>query len=348
MISVLVIDDSPLVRQLLSHLLNDADDIKVVATAEDPYEARDLIKKLNPDVLTLDIEMPKMDGIAFLRNIMKLRPMPVVMVSTLTEKGAAVTLEALSIGAVDFISKPKSDLTNQLMGYKQELIDKVRLAYKSKVRPRSTAAPIAAKPPLTGEMFSNRLIAIGASTGGTEAIQSVLTQLPANTPPIVIAQHIPAAFSASFAKRLNSNCAMEVIEAQGGERLKAGTAYLAPGSAHMIIERKGSNLFTKLLDTEPVNRHKPSVDVLFNSVVECAAKSTIGVILTGMGKDGAKGLLNMKNKGSYTLAQDEASSVVWGMPGAAVELNAHHEQMHLDKIPQKLLFLLKTENSKAS
>ncbi|QFU20586.1 chemotaxis response regulator protein-glutamate methylesterase [Shewanella eurypsychrophilus] len=346
MINVLVIDDSPLVRQLLSHLLNDADDIKVIATAEDPYEARDLIKKFNPDVLTLDIEMPKMDGIAFLRNIMKLRPMPVIMVSTLTAKGAAVTLEALSIGAVDFISKPKSDLTNQLVHYKQELIDKVRLAYRSKVRPRATQ-PIVNKP-LSGVMFSNRLIAIGASTGGTEAIQSVLTRLPSNTPPVVIAQHIPAAFSASFAKRLDSHCVMKVIEAQGGELLKAGTAYLAPGNQHMIVVRKGSSLFTKLLDSEPVNRHKPSVDVLFDSVAQCAAKSTIGIILTGMGKDGAKGLLNLKQNGSYTIAQDEASSVVWGMPGAAVEIDAHHEQMHLDKIPQKLLFLLKAENSKAS
>lgn len=346
MINVLVIDDSPLVRQLLSHLLNDADDIKVIATAEDPYEARDLIKKFNPDVLTLDIEMPKMDGIAFLRNIMKLRPMPVIMVSTLTAKGAAITLEALSIGAVDFISKPKSDLTNQLIYYKQELIDKVRLAYKSKVRPLATQ--LTTNSPLSGAMLSNRLIAIGASTGGTEAIQSVLTRLPANTPPVVIAQHIPAAFSASFAKRLNGNCQMTVMEAQGGEKLEVGKAYLAPGNQHMIIERKGNLLFTKLLDSEPVNRHKPSVDVLFDSVAACAPKTTIGVILTGMGKDGAKGLLKMKKAGSYTIAQDEASSVVWGMPGAAVEIEAHHEQMHLDKIAQKLLLLLKTENSKAS
>ncbi|NRB22289.1 chemotaxis response regulator protein-glutamate methylesterase [Shewanella sp.] len=346
MISVLVIDDSPLVRKLLSHLLNNDDDIKVVATAEDPYEARDLIKKLNPDVLTLDIEMPKMDGIAFLRNIMKLRPMPVIMVSTLTAKGAAVTLEALSIGAVDFISKPRSDLTNQLMGYKQELIDKVRLAYKSKARPKSLSA--ATTKPLSGEMFSNRLIAIGASTGGTEAIQSVLMRMPSNTPPVVIAQHIPVAFSASFAKRLDNNCPMNVIQAQGGERLRPGTAYLAPGNMHMLIERRGGLLFTKLVDSDPVNRHKPSVDVLFNSVAETSAKSTIGMLLTGMGSDGAKGLLNLKNKGAYTIAQDEASSVVWGMPGAAVELDAHYELMHLDKIPQKLLFLLKTENSKAS
>ncbi len=340
MIKVLIVDDSPLVRQLLTHLLSDTPDITVVGAAEDPYEARALIKKFNPDVLTLDIEMPKMDGIAFLRNLMKLRPMPVVMISTLTEKGAAVTLEALSIGAVDFISKPKSDLTNKLMEYRDELIEKVRFAAKSKVRPTS---PIP-KPQLNTSPIrcsQNQLISIGASTGGTEAIQRLICQLPSDCPPIVIAQHIPAAFSASFAKRLDSHASMRVIEAQGGELLKSGTAYIAPGNAHLIIERRGGLLYTKLLDTEPVNRHKPSVDVLFDSVAQTAGKSALGVILTGMGKDGAKGLLNMKRCGAYTLAQDEASSVVWGMPGAAVELNANCEELHIDRIPEKLLSLMK-------
>jgi len=340
MIKVLIVDDSPLVRQLLTHLLSDTPDINVVGAAEDPYEARELIKKVNPDVLTLDIEMPKMDGIAFLRNLMKLRPMPVVMISTLTEKGAAVTLEALSIGAIDFISKPKSDLTTKLMEYRDELIEKVRFAAKSRVRP---TAPIPTPKLSTSptRYSQNQLIAIGASTGGTEAIQRLICQLPADAPPIVIAQHIPAAFSASFAKRLNSHASMRVIEAQGGELLKAGTAYIAPGSAHLIIEKRGGLLYTKLLDSAPVNRHKPSVDVLFDSVAQAAGKSALGVILTGMGKDGAKGLLHMKMSGSFTLAQDEASSVVWGMPGAAVELDANCDELHIDRIPAKLLSVMK-------
>ncbi|MBW8185342.1 protein-glutamate methylesterase/protein-glutamine glutaminase [Shewanella nanhaiensis] len=340
MIKVLVVDDSPLVRQLLTHLLSDAPDIKVVGTAEDPYEAREQIKRLHPDVLTLDIEMPKMDGIAFLRNLMKLKPMPVIMVSTLTEKGAAVTLEALSIGAVDFILKPKSDLTSRLMEYREELIEKIHFASKSTIRPHTPIPkPSSAKQKST--YSRNKVIAIGASTGGTEAIQRLICQLPHDISPIVIAQHIPAAFSTSFAKRLNSNASMTVIESQGGELLKPGTAYLAPGSAHLIVERKGMSLYTKLLDTDPVNRHRPSVDVLFDSVAESVGKSALGVILTGMGKDGAKGLLNMRNKGSFTVAQDEASSVVWGMPGAAVDIEASSEILHIDRIPQKILSLLK-------
>ena len=339
MIKVLIVDDSPLVRQLLTHLLSDAPGIRVVGTAEDPYVARDLIKKLHPDVLTLDIEMPKMDGIAFLRNLMKLKPMPVIMVSTLTEKGAAVTLEALSIGAIDFILKPKSDLTNRLIEYRDELIEKIHFASKSKIRPH-TAIPKPSVASAKASYSQSKVIAIGASTGGTEAIQRLICQLPSDISPIVIAQHIPAAFSTSFAKRLNNNASMTVIEAQGGELLTPGTAYLAPGCAHLVIERKGMSLYTKLLDTEPVNRHKPSVDVLFDSVAESVGKSALGVILTGMGKDGAKGLLNMKNKGCYTVAQDEASSVVWGMPGAAVDIKANSEVLHIDRIPAKLLSLL--------
>ncbi|QYK01514.1 protein-glutamate methylesterase/protein-glutamine glutaminase [Shewanella psychrotolerans] len=344
MIKVLVIDDSPLVRQLLSHMLNDAPDINVIATAEDPYEARTLIKQHNPDVLTLDIEMPKMDGIAFLRNLMKLRPMPVIMVSTLTHKGAEVTLEALALGAIDFISKPKADLTNTLLEYKDELIAKIRVANKSHVK-ATTKAPQIKPAQAHLSLKTDKVIAIGASTGGTEAIQRVITQLPANTPPIVIAQHIPAAFSLSFAKRLNSHAAINVIEAQGGETLEVGTAYLAPGNAHLIVEQRGGKLYTKLLETDPVNRHKPSVDVLFNSVAECIGQRAIGILLTGMGKDGAAGLLNLKKMGGYNLIQDQASSVVWGMPGAAAELNAQHENLHLDKISGRLIQLLNTAKS---
>lgn len=338
MVRVLVIDDSALVRQLLSHMLSQAEDIIVVGCAEAPYKAREMIKVLQPDVLTLDVEMPKMDGLAFLRNLMRLRPMPVVMVSSLTERGAEVTLEALSLGAVDFIAKPKQDLTNRLLDYQQELIDKVHLAAASHVTPQyGSSVPLCCDTKL-----KHRIIAIGASTGGTEAIQRVVAPLPANTPPIVIAQHIPAAFSASFARRLNQYASMEVIEAQGGERLTQGVAYLAPGHAHLVLERRGAHIYTRLLDTANVNRHKPSVDVLFNSIAEIAAKSAIGVILTGMGKDGAAGLLKMHQAGAHTIAQDEASSVVWGMPGSAVALNACNEQLPLVNIPARLLQLLTT------
>ncbi|MGI2258485.1 protein-glutamate methylesterase/protein-glutamine glutaminase [Shewanella sp. GXUN23E] len=340
MIKVLVVDDSALVRQLLTHMLSQAPDIEVVGTAEDPYEARDKIKLLNPDVLTLDVEMPKMDGIAFLRNLMKLRPMPVVMISTLTEKGAAITLEALSLGAVDYIAKPKNDLSNKLTEYQDELLEKIRLAARCRIR----ATPLVAKPAVEeGLKLKNRLIAIGASTGGTEAIAQVVSQLPENFPPIVIAQHIPAAFSASFARRLDSKSAMTVQEACGNEMLKQGNVYVAPGDKHLVVVRRGAHLYTMLQDTEPVNRHKPSVEVLFNSIANCAAKTTIGVMLTGMGKDGAEGMLNMMNQGAYTIAQDEASSVVWGMPGAVVDIGAAKEQQSLNKMASRLLQLLKVD-----
>lgn len=339
MIRVLIVDDSALVRKLLSHMLAQAEDIDVVGCAEDPYQARDMIKELNPDVITLDIEMPRMDGIAFLRNLMKLRPMPVIMIFTLTEKGAAVTLEALSLGAVDFISKPKHDLTNKLLDYQDELLEKVRQAAVSRVRALSAPPPESES---SGKL-KNRVIAIGASTGGTEAIQRLISRLPANFPPVVIAQHIPAAFSASFAKRLDLNSQMQVVEAIGNEQLKVGNVYIAPGHAHLVIRRVGAHFRTAILDTDPVNRHKPSVDVLFHSVAEVAGRAAVGVILTGMGRDGAQGLLHMREQGAYTIAQDEDASVVWGMPGSSVELGAACEQLHLDKIAPKLLSLLKSD-----
>ncbi|MGL4476214.1 MAG: protein-glutamate methylesterase/protein-glutamine glutaminase, partial [Shewanella sp.] len=317
MIKVLVIDDSALVRQLLTHMLEQADDICVVGGAENPLQARDMIKTLAPDVLTLDIEMPKMDGIAFLRNLMRLRPMPVIMISTLTEKGAAITLEALSIGAIDFIAKPKNDLQNSLPTYQAELLEKVRQAACCRIRPKMPVTPIIST---HNAKLKNRLVAIGASTGGTEAIAELISTLPANFPPVVIAQHIPAAFSASFARRLDTKCAMSVHEAVGGELLKPGFVYVAPGDKHLTIIRRGTHFYTELLDTDPVNRHKPSVEVLFNSVAECAGQQSIGVMLTGMGKDGAQGLLAMKEQGSHNICQDEATSVVWGMPGAAVAI----------------------------
>lgn len=338
MIKVLVIDDSALVRQLLSHMLSQAADIEVVGCAEDPYQAREMIKQLRPHVLTLDIEMPKMDGLAFLRNLMRLRPMPVIMVSTLTEQGASATLEALALGAIDFIPKPKNDLANRLKDYQDELTDKIRLAAKSKAQIPAQLPKLV--PPIK-DQFQDSILAIGASTGGTEAIQRIISQLPANSPPIVIAQHIPPAFSASFAKRLNGYTDIKVIEAKGSEQLLPGHAYLAPGNVHLAVQRRGRNYYTQIIDTEPVNRHKPSVDVLFNSIAECVGITSLGLILTGMGKDGAQGLLAMKKMGAHTLAQDEASSVVWGMPGAAVAIEAHCEQISIDNIPNRLLALMR-------
>ncbi|NKF52135.1 chemotaxis response regulator protein-glutamate methylesterase [Shewanella sp. WXL01] len=340
MIKVLVIDDSALMRKLLSHMLEQAEDIEVVGTAEDAYQAREQIKKLNPDVITLDVEMPKMDGLAFLRNLMRLRPMPVVMVSSLTEKGAAVTLEAMELGAVDFIAKPKNNQPQDLTQFHHYLVHKVRGASQAKyqIKPKHKT-PI--KPPR--KRFHNRLIAIGASTGGTEAIQYLLKQMPLTCPPILIAQHIPPVFSASFAKRLNSNCEIEIIEAQGGEMLTPGTAYIAPGDKHLTIDVRLGFAYCKLIDSDPVNRHKPSVDVLFDSIAEVQAKSAVGVLLTGMGQDGSKGLLKLNKAGAYTIAQDEASSVVWGMPGAAVALGACNEQLNLEDIAPKLFELLAIE-----
>ena len=340
MIKVLVIDDSAFMRQLLTHMLDADDNIIVVGEAEDPYEARELIKQLSPDVLTLDVEMPKMDGLAFLRNLMRLRPMPVVMVSSLTQKGADVTLEALSLGAIDYVAKPKNNHQNSLALFQNNLIYKVLAAgqitfdapppVRHNLQPNSDVS----------HKFKNRLIAIGASTGGIEAIQTLLTPLPANLPPVVITQHIPPVFSTSFAVRLNKNCNLNVIEAKGGEKLTPGYVYIAPGDKHLVIIRDGAHFKTKLLNSDPVNRHKPSVDVLFNSVAEHAAKTSIGIILTGMGNDGSQGLLNMRQKGAYTIAQDQASSVVWGMPGSAVEINAANEVLPLTDISSKLLTLL--------
>jgi len=340
MIKVLVIDDSAFMRQLLTHMLDADDNIIVVGEAEDPYEARELIKKLSPDVLTLDVEMPKMDGLAFLRNLMRLRPMPVVMVSSLTQKGADVTLEALSLGAIDYVAKPKNNHQNSLALFQNNLVYKVLAAGQISFEAPPPIRHHLLPPADINNKFKNRLIAIGASTGGIEAIQTLLTPLPANFPPIVITQHIPPVFSTSFAARLNKNCGLNVMEAQGGEKLLADHVYIAPGDKHLIIIRDGAHLKTKLLNSDPVNRHKPSVDVLFNSVAENAAKTSIGILLTGMGNDGSQGLLTMRQNGAYTIAQDQASSVVWGMPGAAVGINAANEVLPLDDMSSKLLTLL--------
>jgi two-component system, chemotaxis family, protein-glutamate methylesterase/glutaminase len=332
-IRVLVVDDSALVRQILSELLAADPGIEVVGTASDAHAAREKIKALNPDVLTLDVEMPKMDGITFLRNLMRLRPMPVVMVSSLTERGADVTLDALSCGAVDFLAKPKIDVAATLRDYGTELIEKVHTASRARVRAldpsRVTVASstTAVVPSLNlGEArhlrTTDRIIAIGASTGGTEAIKEVLATMAPDMPGVLIAQHIPKSFSGPFAKRMDTSSAMTVMEAEDGQHVLPGHVYIAPGDRHLLLARDGARYVCRLDDGEPVNRHKPSVDVLFRSVAQSAGRNAIGVLLTGMGKDGARGLKEMREAGSRTIAQDEATSVVWGMPGEAVALGA--------------------------
>lgn len=349
-IRVLIVDDSALVRRLLTEMLSSALDIEVVGTAADAHAARDKIKRLNPDVITLDVEMPKMDGVTFLRNLMRLRPMPVVMVSSLTERGADVTLDALSLGAVDYLPKPKIDLAATFTDYRDELVEKIRIAARASVcardvhsnasRPPDRAHSVDAVLPRSAGTRSlrttDRIIAIGASTGGTEAIKAVLIRLPADSPGVVVTQHIPKAFSGPFARRMNECCAVSVTEAQDGQQILAGHVYIAPGDQHLLVVRDGARYVCKLDNGVAVNRHKPSVDVLFRSVAQHAAHNAIGALLTGMGKDGAQGLKEMLDSGSRTIAQDEATSVVWGMPGEAVALGAAQHVLALELIAAKI------------
>lgn len=356
-IKVLIIDDSALVRQMMTEILSSDPGIEVVGSAQDPFIAREKIKKLQPDVLTLDVEMPKMDGLTFLANLMRLRPMPVVMVSSLTEKGADITLEALELGAVDFVSKPKVDLAHGLEEYSEEIIEKVKVAAGVKVKQYVSDASnedIASSP----EKYSadaviekrtfkakghfkttDRIIAIGASTGGTEAIKEVLMRMPADSPGIVISQHIPEAFSAPFAIRMNKVSPMTVCEAADGQQVVPGHAYIAPGDKHLMVVRDGARYRCKLNDGPPVNRHRPSVDVMFRSVAQNVGPNAIGVILTGMGDDGARGLKEIHDAGAPTIIQDEKSSVVWGMPGEAAKLGAGDQILPLDKISLKIIQL---------
>ena len=348
-IRVLIVDDSALVRSLLSEMLGSAPGIEVVGVAADAHAAREKIKRLNPDVLTLDVEMPKMDGVTFLRNLMRLRPMPVVMVSSLTERGADVTLDALSLGAVDYLPKPKIDLAATLQDYRNELVEKIRTAARASVRalaperaairPGPAHSADAVLPKAAGSRqlrTTDRIVAIGASTGGTEAIKEVLTRLPPDCPGVVIAQHIPKAFSGPFARRMNGCCAVSVCEAQDGQQILAGHVYIAPGDRHLLVVRDGARYACRLDDGVPVNRHKPSVDVLFRSLAQSAGRNAIGALLTGMGKDGARGLKEMLDSGSRTIAQDEATSVVWGMPGEAVALGAAQHVVPLDGVATRI------------
>ena len=346
---VLIIDDSALVRQLLVELLDADPEIVVVGTAPDPLVARDKIKELNPDVLTLDVEMPRMDGLTFLENLMRLRPMPVIMVSSLTERGAEVTLQALELGAVDFVTKPKLDVASGLQLYAEDLREKIKTA--SRVKPRGPAllrsggpVPEAPRKKAGPRMFrtTDKLIAIGASTGGTEAIKVVLEAMPPDAPAIVVTQHIPAQFSRPFAERMDRSCAMSVCQASDGQLILPGHVYIAPGGLHLLVRRDGARYVCQISDTEPVNRHKPSVDVLFRSVSECAGPNAVGMILTGMGDDGARGLKLMRDAGAHTLGQDEASSVVWGMPGSAHRIGAVERVLPLREMADAALAAFNT------
>lgn len=349
-IKVLVIDDSALIRSLLTEIINSQKDMEVVGAAPDPLIARDMIKQLNPDVLTLDVEMPKMDGLDFLERLMRLRPMPVVMVSTLTERGSEITLRALELGATDFVTKPKMSITDGMREYTDEITDKIRAASKARVQAlsRQPAAQDNTPTPLRNPLISSeKLLIIGASTGGTEAIKSFLLQMPSDCPGIVITQHMPAGFTKSFANRLDSLCKISVKEAQGGERILPGHAYIAPGDKHLLLARSGANYVTQLSDAPPVNRHKPSVDVLFDSAAALAGKNAIGVILTGMGKDGAAGMAKMKQAGAYNFAQNEESCVVYGMPREAVAHGGVDEVAHLLELPKLVLNYLTANSSRA-
>jgi two-component system chemotaxis response regulator CheB len=360
-IRVLIVDDSSLVRQMLTRILNEAPDIEVVGTAGDPLIARERIKALNPDVLTLDVEMPRMDGLTFLENLMRLRPMPVVMVSTLTEQGANTTLRAVELGAVEFVAKPKVDLTNTLDQFAEEIQCKVRAAARARLRsPAKAPAMLNATPkysadavlPATGRHrvlpMSGSIVAIGASTGGTEAIREVLAGLPPDSPAIVIAQHIPAAFSGAFARRMDSLCALSVCEPTDGQQILPGHVYIAPGDRHLMVDSNGARHVCRLSDGPLVNRHRPSVDVLFRSVAQNVGASAVGVILTGMGDDGARGLVEMLDAGAATIAQDEATSVVWGMPGAAVKLGGAQEVAPLERIADLILRRARAAESAAA
>lgn len=356
-IKVLIVDDSSLIRQLLSEILSTDNDIEVVGTAQDPFVAREKIKKLNPDVITLDVEMPRMDGITFLRNLMRLHPIPVIMISSLTEKGADITLQALEFGAIDFVSKPKLDLAHSLPEYTYEIISKVKAASKANIHsitnkknkindvaPRLSADVILEKQTRSSKLnfrTTDTIIALGASTGGTEAIKEVLVRMPPDAPGMVISQHIPEAFSRPFANRMNACSAMTVYEAHDGQQILPGHVYISPGSHHLLVERNGTRFICRLNDGPVVNRHRPSVDVMFRTVAQNIGHNAIGVLLTGMGNDGAAGMKELHDAGANTIAQDEKTSVVWGMPGEAVKLGCVDSIVPLDAISGKIIALLR-------
>jgi len=379
-IRVLVVDDSALVRCLLAKIVDAQPDMECVGAAGDPLAARELIRRLDPDVITLDVEMPKMDGLDFLGRLMRLRPMPVLMVSTLTERGAEVTLQALELGAVDFVAKPRIGVADGLNALAAEIVEKLRIAARARPRPlrraaaaavhrdsgQARAAPLRAASPPAGAATAmpppaiaervvlaapsrwrttERLVFIGASTGGTEATREVLVNLPADFPAIVVTQHMPAGFTKSYAARLDSLCRIAVKEASDGERVLPGHAYIAPGGLHLWVERSGSNYIARVADGEPVNRHRPSVEVLFRSAAHAAGPNAIGVMLTGMGADGARAMREMREAGSWNIAQDEASCVIFGMPREAIAHGAAHEVLPLAGIAPRLIECVRAANA---
>ena len=342
---VVVVDDSALVRSLLSEIINRQPDMECVGAASDPYVAREMIRNLDPDVITLDVEMPRMDGIDFLSKLMRLRPMPVVMVSTLTERGAEVTLRALELGAIDFVAKPKIGVADGMRALATDITEKVRIAARARVQRASAAAangvaapqaaPVAVRP--VGRLSTEKLVFIGASTGGTEATKEVLMNLPPDSPAVVITQHMPAGFTRSYAARLDGLCKIRVREATDGERVLPGHAYIAPGGQHLSVERSGANYVARVQATEPVNRHMPSVEVLFKSAARVAGPNAVGIMLTGMGADGAKAMKEMRDAGSFTICQDEASCVVFGMPREAIAAGAADEVLPLTRIAPRII-----------
>lgn len=342
-IKVCVVDDSPLIRRIMSEIIDKQPDMKVVASAANPLIAREMIKSTNPDVLTLDIEMPKMDGLDFLERLMRLRPMPVIMVSSLTESGSNTTMRALEIGAVDFLTKPSGFGPDKIDLFASNLVFKIRAAMAAKVR--RTAGKSDVKNPSVAQLgllnkpgvSQTRIIVIGASTGGTEAIKTILQRMPNDCPGILITQHMPEGFTRSFADRLNTQCGIAVKEAVDGERVLPGHAYIAPGNYHLSLRRAGVHYVTHIEQSDAVNLHRPSVEVLFDSAAAVAGRNALGVILTGMGKDGAKAMLRMREAGSYNIAQDELTSVVFGMPREAIQLGAAHAVLPVQGIAQAII-----------
>jgi two-component system chemotaxis response regulator CheB len=345
---VVVVDDSALVRSLLAEIVNRQPDMTCVGAASDPFVAREMIRNLDPDVITLDVEMPRMDGLDFLAKLMRLRPMPVVMVSTLTERGADVTLRALELGAVDFVSKPKVGIADGLRLLAGDIADKIRIAANAHVRrgtqaalPQAAPAAAAAAPapavrPM-GRLSTEKIVFIGASTGGTEATKDVLVQLPADSPAVLITQHMPPGFTTSYARRLDGLCHIRVKEAVDGDRILPGHAYIAPGGFHLSVERSGANYVARVTSEDPVNRHRPSVEVLFRSAARVVGPNAFGVMLTGMGADGARAMREMRDAGAYNVCQDEASCVVFGMPREAIAAGAAHEVLPLAQIAPHLI-----------
>jgi two-component system chemotaxis response regulator CheB len=356
-IRVVVVDDSALVRGILKEIIDHQSDMECVGVASDPFVARETIRNTDPDVITLDVEMPRMDGIDFLAKLMRLRPTPVVMVSTLTERGAEVTLRALELGAIDFVAKPKIGLADGMRQLADDITDKIRTAARAHLRRApaahaphgvggATHSDAAHRPPTppaaVGRLSTEKLIFIGASTGGTEATKEVLLGLPPDAPAVLITQHMPPGFTASYAKRLDSLARIRVKEASDGERVLPGHGYLAPGGFHLSVERSGANYIARVRDGEPVNRHKPSVEVLFESAARVVGPNAFGIMLTGMGADGARAMRAMRDAGAYNLCQDEASCVVFGMPREAIANGAAHEVLPLAQIAPHLLERLRS------